>query len=218
VLGHQVSLSLDLVYRRTSGFPRRSALGDTLSSDETATGWYLGTTATVAKQTGSLRLHLTYTYRRSKMVLPMVPSPPPPIVAFGDLGGDRPHALQALVGQDVRGYAWLAAIFTTESGWWQPTTTAEVAGSFEDYPTSLRAEARQRDPFAPLANPPASYRLNLQARLHGKRVVGLDLDLYADVINLFGWGGVDDRKLFDLATGRRLQEGRTARLGIEYRH
>ena len=69
----------------------------------------------------------------------------------------------------------------------------------------------------PSSKPRGYKRLNLQGRLRARRLLGVDLDLYGDVINALDWGS--DLHFDSVSqTVARFQERRSLRIGLEYRH
>jgi len=240
-------LAADLVYRRASGLPdivetnwvfggaavepgpyrngRPLSVYDA-STDPHLYQRYLGATISLRREVGSLRLLVTYTESRHRGSEPqgsfdfVVRPPgqePQPSYRTGALADERKHSLRGMAGYDFRGYAWLSAVFSAESG---------LKGDAVDLREVGNPLQPQRSPIgvnpdfgnAPAAPPPPkSYRrFNLQGRLKGKRIVGQDLDLYADVINLFDWAGVI--QLEPSGAFARFQDRRFFRLGLEYRY
>jgi hypothetical protein len=55
-------------------------------------------------------------------------------------------------------------------------------------------------------------------RLRAKRIVGIDLAVYADLINVLDAGAVDASDSLSSTPPPRLQEPRWLRLGMEYRY
>jgi hypothetical protein len=200
-------LGLDAVYRRTSPLPFTGFLMQGLASSPRLHTRYRGVTASAAGRSGPAQFFLAYTLSRHD--------------AGRDLPDDRRHTFDALASYDLFGHGWVSGIFTWESGRpLDPSRLDHVPGLFEDYPAS-----RVVDPppgvggnFDPSSRGRAAKRFNLQGRLRGKRLLKVDVELWADVINVFDWGwvGVDDP--FTFTTGFRIQEGRSVRLGLEYRY
>jgi hypothetical protein len=197
---------LEGVYRRrTSG---EEPVRPGVDSGSVPQPRYRGLTASAARVVGRARLFVAYTLSRHDDRL-------------GDLVDDRRHAFEALAGYDLFGHGWVSAIFTAESGRpAYPANRRTVAGIFEDYPASRLVDSQQiTSGYENLsARLPATKRLNLQARLRGKRLLKVDVDLWADVINVFDWGWVPVASPFTFGTGYRMQERRSARLGLEYRY
>jgi hypothetical protein len=199
-------LGLEGVYRRRDdqvwGAP--PPIGP-FSYVRTADARYRGLTASAARRVGRAQLFVAYTLSRHD--------------GAGDLPDDRRHVLEALGSYDLFGHGWLSAIFTAESGRpAYPANRRAVAGIFEDYPASRLVDPESDASGTSSARLPATKRLNLQARLRGKRLLKVDVDLWADVINVFDWGWVPAASPFTFSTGYRIQERRSARLGLEYRY
>jgi len=190
-------LGLGAVYRRTRN-PRGWA-------DESDTR-YRGVTASASGRSGAAELFLAYTLSHHE--------------AQRDLPDDRRHVLQALASYDLFGHGWVSGIFSWESGCpGFPVAPGHVPGIYEDYPASRVVDPQVISSGDEVfARQPARKRFNLQGRLRGKRLLRMDVELWADVINVFDWGWVAANDPFTFVTGYRIQEGRSVRLGLEYRY
>jgi hypothetical protein len=244
-LGLGVRAGVDLVYRRFTALPDvietnrlwnasgttgsgyrngRSQLVFDYSSNESAIDRYLGVTASLTKQAGAFKFLLAYTLSQHKGTTFVADTglPYPYTSEGGFAADDRTHAIRALASYDLFGFASLGMTFTHDSGApllrsFRNTST----GRYEDYRAGVGVDpgTNINDPtgYRPPTRGPARSRLNLQARLRTKRLIGLDFDVYADVIDFFD---EHERPPEDTATfiAARQSDGRWVRLGLEYRY
>jgi hypothetical protein len=196
------------------------------STDATLHHRYLGATALLRKEAGALRLLVAYTWSRHDGNAPVFDGSPwrtnlGTNLAYpdGPLRDERRHSFRAMANYDLRSTVSFGAIFTTESGRPLPRLVYRTAsGSYED-----RRAAPGYNPGINLNDPaddgpdhdPATSRLNLQVRVRAKRLTGIDLNVYVDVINVFDWGAGRYR---DLQTLAPVQDPKSFRVGIEYRY
>ena len=116
-------------------------------------------------------------------------------------------------------HGWVSAIFTWESGRpAYPAVPSHVPGIYEDYPASRLIDRELGPADDPSARLPDTKRFNLQARLRAKDLWKVDVDLWADVINVFDWGRIGVDSPFTFVTSYRIQERRSVRLGLECRY
>jgi hypothetical protein len=243
-LGRGVRLAVDLVYRRAHRLPEtaetnrvwnsigldtsgyRNGRAQTIVDYSTrADGYsrYLDLTVALRRDLGALRLLAAYVYSadRSNVVTGALPTDLQGGTTLVLTGAERPHSFRALVSYDLAGYAALGLVLTRDSGapYSRVYASDSVVRGFEDY----RAVNGQ-NPGTNLNDPgddrpirtPAVTRANLQLRLRGKRVLGADLDLYADLIDVIHDSKVtfDDSPDFVNVSGRAVW----TRLGLEYHY
>jgi hypothetical protein len=237
-LGRGFRLDLDVLYRRAG---QLSAMEETnriwnpsgenvlgyrngraqqimdYSAVPTASLRYLDATVAVKKAAGAFRLLAAYTYSPDGGTSQLQSSAPGRY--FFSTGAERPHSLRAMLSYDLNDAA-LGLIYTLDSG--APLTRLFRNSVNSDNP-NVRAPVGT-NPGSNLNDPaddrptrlPVVKRTNLQGRLRGRRLIGLDLDLYVDIINLF------DRRQFaiDPATLSVIGPGekRWTRLGLEYHY
>jgi hypothetical protein len=235
-VGRGVRPFVELVYRRSTNLPTVAetnriwtATGEVVSGfrngraehvmdySTTATAdRYLDVTLGVRKDAGALRLLGAYTFNRHRYLGEFLGADP----TFESVEDERPHSFRALVSYDFWGYGSVGTTATVESG-------APISRIFGTGPSSFR-DPREAgiNPGTNLNDPtddrpsrrPAVTRLNLQLRVHTKRLVGLDFHLYADVINLLDdhESAIEDPTSF--IPLRAASQGRWTRIGLEYRY
>ncbi|HXU79992.1 MAG TPA: hypothetical protein VN914_01255, partial [Polyangia bacterium] len=178
---------------------------------------YLDLTVAVKKPDGAFQMLAAYTYSHYRGI---AESPGPWGGAVGARGyyldDVRPHSLRMLGSYDIAGYASVAAIYRHDSGrplrWYRAVPQASFENTRGVNPGTTVNDPGDDGP----TRLPDEDRLNLQVRLRGQRLVGVDVDLYADVIN-----ALEERRAFVPETSfapAAVREGRWFRLGLEYRH
>lgn len=195
------------------------------SSDPRLYQRYLGATVSLRRQVGALKLLVAYTESRHRGSqrdgAAFFVNTPPAVQGLpystGTVGDERRHSLRAMAGYDLRGYAWLGALFSAESA--PPSgsiAVPQVGGPAVAERSPVGVNPRAPDRAAAIAPYGRYRRLNLQARLRGRRALGVDLDLYADLINV-----LDADQLRYVGPNGILypaQDRRFFRLGLEYRY
>jgi hypothetical protein len=237
-----LSLTVDVLYRRTLGLPStretnrvwnisgtsldgsggyRTGRPETVldrSTDEALFSRYLGTTLALAKQVGSFRTAAAYTRGRLesnsdvRFVLPSGST----FLAGEDLD-NHPNSFHALGTYDLFGYASFGVVYSYESG-------GPITRRFRNSTTGDARSSVGVDPGSNINDPaddrpqrrPGVERLNVQLRLHFKPLIRADVDLFADVINFRDWGYV--RMLEDIGPTKVMPDRRWFRLGAVFRN
>jgi hypothetical protein len=175
---------------------------------------YLGATAWLQKEAGALRLLASYTLSRHEGVVDSggVISQ----TADGLAVEDRAQVFRTLASYDVKGYASLGLLYSFETGtpaYYLPLYGA--TGRFTSVGNPGSAINDPGDPGRPTRTA-SRQRLNLQGRFRARRFLGVDLDLYVDLVDLLEsrQTATAPDSFITVATG----EGRRIRAGLQYRY
>jgi hypothetical protein len=213
VLG--TSFRLDVVYRRSADLPviretnqvwngagnvvtgyqtGRAEIVRDYSSDPDGRRRYLGVTAAIQKQTGPLRLLLAHTWSRHREQYALTAAG----AGFGSgsvsaeipAADDRTHSTRFLASYDILGYAAVGTIFAFDTGLpYQRFFVNDTLAAYTDYRARLGINpgTNLNDPAddRPTRYPDVMH-LDLQLRGRARRLVGIDADLYIDVLNVLG--------------------------------
>jgi hypothetical protein len=231
VLAAGLTLAVDGSYRRAGGVPairetnriwqatgagssgfrteRPQVVVDWSASDVSFTRAMV-LTAALQKRAGALRALVSYTLGRLE-------------TETGDERDDRRHAVRALVSYDLAAFASLGVAYRLDSGLPAGTTAVQATTAIEDYRAraGINPGLAVGDPAAPApGRGPAVQSLDLQLRGSGKRLTGVDMDLYLDVFNLLGTRRVTGSAALDspdFGVLARAPDPRWIRLGAAYR-
>jgi hypothetical protein len=182
---------------------------------------YLGVTPSVRARSESVDLGVAYTWSRFDGTVTAPPAGrPAALPGVFDVPEDHRHVLQAHGRLSLFRLGSLGLVYRYVSGApYRPYPSRNVAGSFDDYRMRVGASpgARVNDPDNDRpTHGPDWQALDLQARVAWKRLTGVDLDTYLDVLDLFAArpAASDDGPAF-LPAG---PPARRFRLGIELRY
>jgi hypothetical protein len=236
-LGRGVRAGADVIYRRPHDLPAELETNEIWNpSADAVTGYrsgraekivdyspsaaieerYLGATAWLRREAGALRFLLSYTLSRHEGVgyWSAMMADAPSVSRSGLAPDDRPQVIRAIASYDLHGYASLALAYSHESG--------RPAGFY--IPIELLPRGVNPGPKVNVNDPgdqepdrtPSEQRLNLQLRVRAQRLVGVDLDLYLDLLDvLVDRHVVVSDNAFNAVT---IDPGRWARVGLELRY
>jgi hypothetical protein len=222
------TFTLDGIYRRADGIPAVRETNRFSSADprdgyrsgraQDVLDWSaprgsfnraLAVTAAVQRRTGAVRALVAYTLAKLD-------------TEAGDDPDDRRHAIRALVTCALGQRASFGLAYRLDSG--APAPQIAVLSPASVRPTDYRARVGIAPTIAidaaPAGRRPVTHSLDLQARAAGRPLVGVDLDLYVDVINLFATrttplAAADGADFGVLAGG---PDRRWFRVGVGYRY
>jgi hypothetical protein len=225
-LPRALTFTLDGVYRRADGVPavhetNRFSSGDPRDGyrsgrPQDVLDWSagpgsfsraLGLTAALHRRAGSVRALVAYTLSRIES-------------EAGDDPDDRRHAVRALVTYDLRQRASFGLAYRLDSGAPAPQITVFSPASPRRDDYRARVGITPAIAIAASGRGPITHSLDLQARAAGRPLLGVDVDLYVDVINLLGTRmeplAAADGADFGVLAGA--SQRRWIRLGVGYRY